>query len=157
MDDFKIVITDDDEEDFLIMKEAFEDLKLTHTLIHKQDGNKLLTYLKDCQRFGAKYPDLVLLDINMPKLNGVEVLELIKKEFKYRHIPVVMYSTSSCPDQKKQCMDLGAQAFVSKPSQFKKVVAFVKRLDSFFKDSAAMPGLFADVKEKQNILKKIVN
>lgn len=146
MKSFRIIIADDDDDDFLLIKEAFRELNLEHFLIRKSDGVQLLDYLLQVTKEHKALPDLILLDINMPKMDGIEVLEKINTEKAYKTIPVIIYSTSNCPDQKEKCLRLGAQAFVTKGSTYKKVMAFVARINNFLKEGSRLPGLFMDIK-----------
>jgi CheY-like chemotaxis protein len=137
MADFAVFIVDDDDDDFYIIQEAFVRVGNSYDLQHIKSGKLMLEQLSYIQQTSRKYPDLILLDINMPKMDGVRALELIKKEEAYCQIPVIIYSTSSSPEQKDKCMGLGAKAVVLKGWNFEKVIAFAHRIDRFLCDPAA--------------------
>jgi CheY-like chemotaxis protein len=138
MADFAVFIVDDDDDDFYIIREAFVRAGNTCDLHHVNNGKLLLEELSYIRQTSRKYPDLILLDINMPKMDGVRALELIKRDGAYRQIPVIIYSTSSSPEQTDKCMDLGAKAVVLKGWNFEKVIAFAHKINRFLHDPEAL-------------------
>lgn len=136
MTKFRIVIADDDVDDFFIIRQAFEELRHNHIIEHVKDGRQLLDHIS----FASPLPDLILLDIHMPVVDGIKALELIQKDKFLSGIPVVIYSTSRCPDQKRRCEQLGANAFVTKAYSYKKVLLFVRGLHDFLSRASAIPG-----------------
>ncbi|MCD6066178.1 MAG: response regulator receiver protein [Bacteroidetes bacterium] len=113
MANFRILIADDDEDDYSILTEAFNKL-IQHDIKHIKDGQELLLYLETEAGSSKNFPDLILLDINMPKTDGITALIYIRSSSSLAHIPVVMYTTSTDHEHMERCMGLGANGFISK-------------------------------------------
>lgn len=114
---FRIIIADDDFEDFRLIKDIFEEVHLTVHLSHVEDGQYLIDILKaqsKNNKFG-ELPHLILLDLNMPKKNGMEVLKEIKANSLLRKIPIIIFTTSKTPRDIEQAYELGASCYVAKP------------------------------------------
>jgi CheY-like chemotaxis protein len=142
MSGFRIVVADDDEDDFLLLKDAFDALRLKHALKHLTNGVQLLDHLSDAAA-RHRFPDLILLDLNMPKLNGLEALERLKGTKAYKDIPVIIYSTTDSPSHQNACNRMGAEAFVTKGSTFDDILSFVNSIDTFLNGRQAEPVRFA--------------
>ena len=114
----KILVADDDADDRAILLDAMTELEAGQVLYFAQNGEEALRILgKD---FNANYkPALIILDLNMPKLNGTETLRRIKSDDRYKTVPVIIYSTSLNPMEKEKCMLLGAHSYITKPVTFK--------------------------------------
>lgn len=108
-----ILIVDDDADDRLLMDYAVEQLTLNVTVLTLPDARDALTYLKTCQR----PPSLLISDLNMPYLNGLELLSLIKQSANHRMVPVVILTTSDAEEDREQCYRAGANAFLIKPDR----------------------------------------
>lgn len=114
----KILLADDDAEDRFIIKDAMELLNAGDIIMFANDGEQLLDLLK--KNFtGSTSPCLIVLDLNMPKMNGTQTLTRLKNDENFKHIPVIIYSTSVNPMEKEKCLLLGARSFVTKPISFK--------------------------------------
>jgi CheY-like chemotaxis protein len=115
-----IVVADDDDDDQFIIKEAiseFTDREITVTPVY--DGAQLMDYLNKKSCFSSdesRRPDLILLDINMPVVNGMEALQKLKDDPQFREIPVCMISTVRCDKHYTTCIGMGAVDFYSKPN-----------------------------------------
>jgi len=136
---FRLLLADDDEDDFFIIRQAFEELGRPYDLQHVRDGKELLDYLSANSGAGRQIPDLILLDINMPLINGFQALEIIRKTEAYAQVPVFIYTTSIDHEEKRRCMELGANAFFTKAYTYKKVLAFVADIDLFLNYPYRMP------------------
>lgn len=141
---YKVLIVDDDDDDFLLMQDAFHELKMEHHLEHKKDGSELIDYLKYLKERCLALPDLIILDINMPKIDGIKALTWLKNQKEFCHIPVIIYTTSSSIEQNRNCMQLGAQAFVSKCQEYSKLLCFVQGLDDFIRHTEKCALLLAE-------------
>lgn len=130
----KILIAEDDLDDQMLMKSAFKDNRINCQLDFVSDGEELLNHLEKCEVL----PDLLLLDLNMPKIDGSEVLKTIRKSEFYSHIPVMVISTSSAEDEVKKVYSLGAAAYLIKPSSYVELLKLVKHLTSFYFDAATL-------------------
>jgi len=117
-----ILLADDDIDDCDFFKKALEAVpKETHlTIVH--DGEQLMNYLSENSE---NLPDILFLDINMPRKNGFECLEEIKQNEKLKDLPVVMYSTTNLPDKISILFQTGANVYVRKPSDFSELVQVI--------------------------------
>lgn len=113
----KILLIDDDHDDHHIFLEAIQQTANNVVCIAAYDGGEALKILTELPV--TELPDLILLDINMPKVNGIDCLMAVKKSEKLKVIPVMMYSTSSTILYQKICFKAGASAYMEKPNDFK--------------------------------------
>ncbi|MES2648834.1 MAG: response regulator [Bacteroidota bacterium] len=127
-DHYKILIADDDKEDLFLIEEALTDLG--HGAKYVFNGIEVLEYLEQC----ATLPCVIILDLNMPKLNGTETLQTLKKDARFEHIPVLIYSTSINPFEKEKCARLGAKDYVAKPITHHAILTTMEYFISFIKD-----------------------
>jgi CheY-like chemotaxis protein len=117
----EILLVEDNEDDIVLEQEALADAKLINIMYVVRDGEEALAYLRRQGRYhDAKKPGLILLDINMPKKNGFEVLQEMKADVDLRHIPVVMLTTSDRENDVVKSYATGACSFVTKPMDFDK-------------------------------------
>jgi len=114
---FSIVMVDDDQDDCSVIKEALDDSELDHTLTMLGSGTELLDYLRGCGKYAGmkpEYPDLILLDLYMPGLSGMEVLRDIRKDPEFSHLDVVVLTDSSDWPEVRECYRLGATSVFNK-------------------------------------------
>jgi two-component system, response regulator len=137
---FHILVADDDDDDFQTIKEAFAQFENEPYFDHVIDGRQLLDFLGSSLIRNSALPDLILLDINMPKMDGIEALTHIKKIQKACDIPIIVYTTTNNKEQMKQCYLLGANGFVTKGVSFPMVVNFARDLSDFIAESLMFPG-----------------
>ena len=104
----KILLVDDDAEDRAIIIDALDDLDASGSICCAENGEAALELLSEYAEMNA-FPRLIILDLNMPKMNGTQTLQHLKSDQRFRDIPVVIYSTSINPLEKEACMALGAQ------------------------------------------------
>ena len=116
MQERKIILADDDAEDRSIIQDAMELLDAGDVMVFADNGEQLLNLLQ--KNFTAS-PCLIVLDLNMPKMNGTQTLSTLKSDENLKHIPVIIYSTSINPLEKEKCLLLGAHSFITKPTSFK--------------------------------------
>ena len=124
-----ILVVDDDAEDRLLLKDAFDELHYGETIHFEENGEKAVNYLQRCMQEHC-IPQLVILDLNMPKLNGRETLSWIKSQPQLLNITVIIYSTSLNPIEKQECLSLGAHAYVVKPVSYKDSIAIAENFIS---------------------------
>ncbi len=128
--DFTILMADDDDDDFYLLKEAFEELGMNGKLCRVSDGVELLDYLLCRGRFvgreDAPRPNLILLDLNMPRMDGRQALAEIKSDPVLKQIPVAVWTTSQDKEETVRCHQAGADLFLSKPSVYSELVNSVK-------------------------------
>jgi len=117
----EILLVEDNEDDILLEQEALADAKLVNLMSVVRDGEEALAYLRGQGKYqNARVPGLILLDINMPKKNGFEVLNEIKADPSLKHIPVVMLTTSDSEADIVKSYARGACSFITKPMDFDK-------------------------------------
>lgn len=104
-------------EDQAIIKDTFALLKAADDICFAENGVEAMALLEAGHANGA-LPDVIVLDLNMPKLNGTQTLQLLKNDNRFKSIPVVIYSTSLNPIEKEKCLLLGAQDYITKPISF---------------------------------------
>ena len=136
----EILLVEDDAGDVLMTKEALEDSKLLHNLHVIDNGEEAVKFLRQEEPYAdAPRPDLVLLDLNLPRLDGREVLSMIKTEPGLRQIPIVVLTTSDAEEDVLRSYDLHANAYVTKPVDFTAFVNVVRQIDDFFLTVVRLP------------------
>jgi CheY-like chemotaxis protein len=142
-DDLKpvdVLLVEDDEGDVLMTREAFEFYKIRNPLHVVTDGEQALQFLRRTGPFaGAPRPGLILLDVNLPRLNGLEVLAELKRDPELLLIPVVMLTTSKAEEDILRSYKLHANAYVSKPVDFENFVVAIRQIDDFFLTLVQLP------------------
>ncbi|GGK99916.1 response regulator [Nocardia sp. NPDC004568] len=135
-----ILLVEDDPGDELMTREAFEDNKIGNTLHVAHDGQEALDFLYRADPYAdAPRPDLILLDLNLPKYDGRQVLEKIKADPDLAHIPVVVLTTSAAEEDILRSYKLHANAYVTKPVDLDQFVAAIKQIDDFFVQVVRLP------------------
>lgn len=136
-----ILLVEDDPGDELITREAFEHNKLKNRLHVAHDGEEGLNYLYRRGEFAdAPRPDLILLDLNLPKYDGRQLLEKIKSDPDLSRIPVVVLTTSSAEEDILKSYKLHANAYVTKPVDLDQFMKAVRQIDEFFVQVVRLPG-----------------
>lgn len=136
-----VLLVEDDPGDVLIAQEALAAGNLATTLEVVTDGVEAIAYLRQENGFkDARRPDLILLDLNLPRMSGHEVLAEVKNDPQLRRIPVVVLTTSQAHEDIAKSYDLHASVHVSKPVDFDDFTGVVKRIDDFFGNVAELPG-----------------
>lgn len=135
-----ILLVEDDPGDVLMTREAFEHQKIRNALHVASDGAEALEFLNRKGRFRtAPRPGLILLDLNLPRKDGREVLGEIKRDPDLRTIPVVVLTTSEAEEDIARSYDLHANAYVTKPVDFEKFVEVVRKIDDFWLTVVKLP------------------
>ena len=136
-----VLLVEDDPGDVLIAQEAMAAGKLSTTLEVVNDGREAIAYLRHENGYAsAPRPDLILLDLNLPRMSGHEVLAEVKNDPQLRRIPVVVLTTSQAHEDIAKSYDLHASVHVSKPVDFDDFACVVKQIDEFFGNIAELPG-----------------
>jgi CheY-like chemotaxis protein len=136
----QVLLVEDDPGDVLITREAFEENKVRNKLNVVNDGVKALAYLRREGCYAdAPRPDLILLDLNLPKMGGHEVLEHIKSDADLQRIPVVVLTTSDAEEDVLRSYNLHANAYVTKPVDFERFLSVVRQIDDFFVSVVKLP------------------
>jgi two-component system, chemotaxis family, response regulator Rcp1 len=135
-----VLLVEDDPGDVLIAQEALKASELTSKLTVVPDGVEALKYLRREDGYAdASRPDLILLDLNLPRKSGHEVLAEVKADPALRKIPVVVLTTSGAAEDVLRSYDLHANVFVTKPVDFDHFTAVIKQIDDFFLTVAQLP------------------
>jgi CheY-like chemotaxis protein len=135
-----VLLVEDDDGDVLLIREAFEHNKVYNKLSVVSDGVEALEFLRGEGKYaGAERPDLILLDLNLPRKDGREVLAEIKGDGDLRTIPVVVLTTSQAEEDVLRSYNLHANAYVTKPVDFNRFVDVVRQIDDFFVSVVKLP------------------
>ena len=136
-----VLLVEDDPGDVLLIEEAFADNKVRNRLHSVSDGVDALAFLRREGDYAqAPHPDLILLDLNLPRKDGREVLAEVKGDAALRSIPVVVLTTSKAEEDILRSYDLHANAYVTKPVDFNRFIEVVRQIDEFFVTVVKLPG-----------------
>lgn len=139
-DSIEILLVEDNPGDIRLTEEAFKEGNLNTNLNAVTDGVKALDYLYQKGDYtGAPRPDLILLDLNLPKKDGREVLEIIKQDPSLKSIPVIVLTTSSSDFDISRCYDLLANCFITKPIDFDSFMDVILSIESYWLKLAVLP------------------
>ena len=125
-----ILLVEDDTVDAMTVKRALRDLKVSNPVVHVTNGEEALEYLRDVTK---PKPCLILLDINMPKMNGIELLKVLKADPGLHRIPVVMLTTSTNDRDIIQSFHLSAAGYMIKPVDYKQFVETIRTIDTYWR------------------------
>lgn len=137
-----ILYAEDDEEDRALVLEAMKDSRLGNDIVTVGDGEELLEYLQRMGRYAGRapgQPGLILLDLNMPRLDGREALREIKRDADLRRIPIIVLTTSRAEEDILRTYDLGVSSFIVKPVTFDSLVDTVRTLDKYWLEIVELP------------------
>ena len=135
-----VLLVDDDPGDVLIVREVFEDHRPGDILHAVPDGVQAIEFLRQAgDHARAPRPDLILLDLNMPRLGGLDVLAELKADDNLRAIPVVVLTTSNAPDDIQRSYELHASAYVTKPLDVATFTGVIRHIDDFYLSLATLP------------------
>lgn len=131
---YDILLVEDDEADAMLITEALNEHAMARTVGQVADGVAALEWLRDPER---PRPDLIVLDLNMPRMNGRELLDILKRDDKLKMIPVVVLTTSGAPEDVSSAYERYANAYVTKPVNLDDFIRTVRTIDTFFLDTAS--------------------
>lgn len=139
----QILIADDDQDDCMMTREAFRECHIPNPLHFVHDGEELMNYLKRRPPYEDEarcpLPGLILLDLNMPRMDGREALLAIKSDSLLRSIPVVILSTSSADEDILRSYAIGVNSFITKPASFSGLLEVVKNLGHYWLEIVELP------------------
>ncbi len=137
----EVLLVEDDPGDVLLTREAFDHNKVSNRLSVVSDGEEAMAFLRREDGYeDAPRPDLILLDLNLPRKDGREVLSDVKADAALRTIPVVVLTTSEAEEDILRSYHLHANAYVSKPVDFTQFIRVVRQIDEFFVSVVKLPG-----------------
>lgn len=137
-----ILLVDDDEDDLFFAERALKKSNLPHHTYAVYNGLELLDYLYHRGKFTPEtspMPDLILLDLNMPKMNGKEALKAIRENKKLMHLPVILFTTSSAESDIIASYKLGANSYIKKPGDFDGLVEIMNAIKQYWVEYATLP------------------
>jgi CheY-like chemotaxis protein len=135
-----VLLVEDDPGDVRLIREAFADNKVANHLSVVSDGVEALQFLRREGEFAdARSPDLILLDLNLPRKDGREVLAEVKSDAALRRIPIVVLTTSKAEEDVLRSYDLHANAYVTKPVDYDSFISVVHQIDHFFVSVVKLP------------------
>jgi CheY-like chemotaxis protein len=134
MDEIFILIAEDDADDRFLLQAAFEENGFTDKLHFVENGVEVLEYLTSLtvSEKDKRFPRFILLDLNMPKKDGREVLRELKQHPELKKIPVVIFSTTNNEQEMRRCYELGANSYITKPNSFESLLKTVAALRSYW-------------------------
>ena len=140
MQEIHILLVDDNEGDVLLTKEALEEAKIVNRISVAYDGMQALSFLKKEPPFkDQESPDLILLDINLPRMDGTEVLSIIKSDPELKRIPVIMLTTSSSERDIITSYDNYANCYITKPVDLERFMDVVRTIEDFWISIVKLP------------------
>jgi CheY-like chemotaxis protein len=142
-----IVIAEDNKYDRMILDEAFAELDFQVSLKFVSDGEELLDYLLKCNEYrddnSVTAPILILMDLNMARMGGIEATRALRADVTLRVLPIIVLSTSDSPGQISQAYASGVNSFLTKPCHFDDLVELLRRFGTYWLESARLPNLSA--------------
>lgn len=140
-----ILLVEDDRVDAMTLKRALKDLKVTNQLVHKLNGEEALDYLQDETN---EKPCVIILDLNMPKMNGMEFLKVAKADETLRRLPVVVLTTSKDEWDRFQSFDLSVAGYIIKPADYKRFLEAIRTIHLYWTLSE-LPDDITELEKKQ--------
>ena len=138
MHQIHILLVDDNEGDILLTREALDDARIVNKISIAYDGLEAIDFLRE-REGGADVPDLILLDINLPRMNGTEVLEIIKNDPGLKRIPVIMLTTSSAEKDILASYNNHANCYITKPVDLDRFIDVVRTIEDFWISIVKLP------------------
>jgi two-component system response regulator len=132
------VIVDDDKESQHLFEIAFKQANIRNPLTFINDGAELIEYLRQLSR-GGSVPGIILLDLNMPKMNGLEALRLMKQNENWKKIPVIIFSNSDYEVDIEQSYMLGAAGYIVKPNSFDTLISYAVCIRTYWLEYVKLP------------------
>lgn len=139
MEKLFVLIAEDDADDRFLLQNAFEEMGYSDKLEFVENGVELMDYLENNTEQPNSFPGFILLDLNMPKKDGREVLKELKQHNTFKTIPVIVFSTTKNETEVKRCYELGANSYVVKPVSYDSLLKFVEGIRSYWFNVATIP------------------
>ncbi len=137
----EILLIEDSRGDIGLIEEVFEEAKIRNNLYVAEDGEEAIQFLnKKDQYADVPRPDIILLDLNLPKKDGREVLEEVKRDETLRNIPIVVLTTSKAEEDILKSYNLHANAYITKPVDFEQFIKVIKSIEDFWLEVVKLPG-----------------
>ncbi|HJV60592.1 MAG TPA: response regulator [Albitalea sp.] len=136
MNNSPILLVEDDQVDAMTVRRALKEIRVTNPLVQADNGEAAIKHLGDASQ---ERPCLILLDLNMPIMNGIEFLQVVKAHAEWRRIPVVVLTTSQEEQDKIASFDLSVAGYMAKPVDYRKFVEAMRTIDAYWTLSEAAP------------------
>ena len=124
-----ILLVEDDQVDVMTVKRALKEIHVTNPVVNQENGEEALKYLRDPE---SVKPCIILLDLNMPIMNGIEFLHIVKQDALLRRIPVVVLTTSEEQQDKVSSFDLGVAGYMAKPVDYRQFVDVMRTINAYW-------------------------
>ncbi|MDE2118211.1 MAG: response regulator [Betaproteobacteria bacterium] len=124
-----ILLVEDDQVDVMTVKRALKEIHVTNPMVNRENGEEALKYLRNPQ---SDKPCIILLDLNMPIMNGIEFLRVVKHDAQLKRIPVVVLTTSEEQQDKVNSFDLGVAGYMAKPVDYRQFVEVMRTIDAYW-------------------------
>jgi CheY-like chemotaxis protein len=124
-----ILLVEDDQVDIMTVTRALKEIHVTNPVVTRENGEEALAYLRDPD---SDKPCLILLDLNMPIMNGIEFLQVVKHDSQLKRMPVVVLTTSEEQQDKVNSFDLGVAGYMAKPVDYRRFVEVMRSIDAYW-------------------------
>lgn len=124
-----ILLVEDDRVDYMTIRRALKEIHVVNEVVHMENGEQGLNYLRDP---GKPKPCIILLDLNMPVMNGIEFLSVVKNDPDLKRFPIVVLTTSEEEEDKVNCFNLGVAGYIVKPVDYRHFVDVMRSLDLYW-------------------------
>ncbi|MBI3345347.1 MAG: response regulator [Gammaproteobacteria bacterium] len=131
-----ILLVEDDQVDVMTVRRALKELHVTNPLVERENGEEALAYLRDTRN---AQPCIILLDLNMPIMNGIEFLQVVKNDSELKRLPVVMLTTSEEQQDKVNSFNLGVAGYMAKPVDYRQFVEVMRSINTYWTISEMPP------------------
>lgn len=135
-------MADDDPDDQILLQEALRENNIPNSVFFVENGEELIEFLTKKGKFEGKEhlnPGLILLDLNMPKMDGRQALKLLKADPILKKIPIIVLTTSRADNDILECYDLGVNSFISKPVNFHDLVEVTREISNYWLGTVSLP------------------
>lgn len=143
----RILVAEDDRDDRVLIEDAFEEAELRNQIDFVENGEELISYLRREGLYAelkkAPLPGLILLDLNMPRMDGREALRQVKSDERLRAVPIVALTTSRTAEDVHGCYGSGVNSYIAKPDRFEDLVAIVRAIDDYWLKTVHLPPICA--------------
>lgn len=124
-----ILLVEDDQVDTMTVIRALKEIHVTNRLVHLENGEEAVNYLRDSE---SEKPCIILLDLNMPVMNGIEFLQVVKRDDHLKRIPVVVLTTSEEQQDKVNSFNMGVAGYMTKPVDYRQFVEVMRSIDAYW-------------------------
>ncbi len=146
-----VLVVDDDRIDTMTIERIFREMNIVNELHVAGNGEEALGWLKNKE---SEAPCIILLDLNMPRMNGIEFLKEIKKDTVLRKIPVVVLTTSDDHSDRNECFSNGAAGYMIKPAEHEQFVSLIQIIDSYWSASELPEGAWYEGKKEDTLRRR---